>query len=289
MTRSAGTGAAFRCMRPCSGTSAWRSGMRGGRGSRADREPGVGGAGISRHGHGVAAVPQQVELVRCPVCRSGADLEHHRDSHGEAGEPRRRDRGAGCQRHRTGDRRDPPGVGRRDNISMCSKAILALCLPFLAAAADKGPPTAQAGNDSVTISATLYQGKDAVRQLLGSDLGGYFLVVKLEMTPKGPKPLAIDRDDFLLRSYNDGQKCQPYAPSQIAGRASLAVVPVGGGEVSARQGGPVFGAPGMGGQRLPGQEVGVGSTNGPPEIQAKVDDTSGAKDDPLLKLLKAKI
>ena len=174
---------------------------------------------------------------------------------------------------------------------MCRIAILALCLPLVAAAGsnNKEPPTGQAGNDSVTISATLYQGKDAVRQLLGSDLGGYFLVVKLEMTPKGAKPLAIDRDDFLLRSYNDGQKCQPYAPSQIAGRASLAVVPVGGGEVSARQGGPVFGAPGMGGQRLPGQEVGVGSTNGPPEIQAKVDDTSGAKDDPLLKLLKAKI
>lgn len=171
-------------------------------------------------------------------------------------------------------------------------AILALCLPLVAPASDKGPPTGQVANDSVAISATLYQGKDAVRELLGSDLGGYFVVVKVEMTPKGAKPLAIDRDDFLLRSYNDGQKCQPYAPSQIAGRAALAVVPVGGGAVRAEQGGPVFGAPvGMGmPQRLPGSQASVGSaTSGPEGVEARVDDNVSSKDDPLLAVLKAKI
>jgi len=114
----------------------------------------------------------------------------------------------------------------------------------------------------------------------------------VEMTPKGPKPLAIDRDDFLLRSYNDGQKCQPYAPSQIAGRASLAVVPVGGGDVAAeRAGGPVFGIPGMGmPTQLPGNQVGVGNTSKVPDhIEAKVNDDASSKDDPLLKLLKEKI
>ena len=131
-----------------------------------------------------------------------------------------------------------------------------------------------------------------MRELLGSDLGGYFIVVKVEMTPKGAKPLAIDRDDFLLRSYNDGQKCQPFAPSQIAGRASLAVVPVGGGSVRAdRGGGPVFGNPGTGmPQRLPGNQVGVGNVQGVSEgVEAKVNDDTSSKDDPLLKLLKAKI
>ena len=174
---------------------------------------------------------------------------------------------------------------------MYSKAILAICLPLVAAAADKGPPTAQGGNEHVTISATLYQGKDAVRGLLGSDLGGYFIVVKVEMTPKGSKPLAIDRDDFLLRSYNDGQKCQPYAPSQIAGRASLAVTPVGGGDVRAENSGPVFGIPGMGMPRqLPGRQTGVGNTQGVSEgVEAKVNDATSSKDDPLLKLLKDKI
>ena len=177
-------------------------------------------------------------------------------------------------------------------MSMHWKTILALCLPLVAAAAsDKQPPVGQAANDNVAISATLYQGKDAVRGLLGSDLGGYFIVVKVEMTPKGAKPLAIDRDDFLLRSYNDGQKCGPYAPSQIAGRASLAVVPVGGGSVRAEQGGPVFGMPGTGmPQRLPGSQVGVGNTSTVPDhIEAKVNDDASAKDDPLLALLKAKI
>ena len=131
-----------------------------------------------------------------------------------------------------------------------------------------------------------------MRGLLGSDLGGYFIVVKVEMTPKGSKPLAIDRDDFLLRAYNDGQKCAPYAPSQIAGRASLAVTPVGGGDVSAeRGGGPVFGIPGSGmPARLPGNQVGVGNTRGVSEgVEAKVNEDASSKDDPLLKLLKEKI
>ncbi len=176
-------------------------------------------------------------------------------------------------------------------MSMHRKAILALCLPLLAAASDKQPPVRQAANDNVAISATLYQGKDAVRGLLGSDLGGYFIVVKVEMTPKGAKPLAIDRDDFLLRSYNDGQKCQPYAPSQIAGRASLAVVPVGGGDVRAENTGPVFGIPGMGmPQQLPGSQVGVGNSSAVPDhMETKVNDDASSKDDPLLKLLKDKI
>ncbi len=171
-------------------------------------------------------------------------------------------------------------------------ALLAVCLPLVAPASDKQPPAGQAGNDSVAISATLYQGKDAVRELLGSDLGGYFVVVKVEMTPKGAKPLAIDRDDFLLRSYNNGQKCQPYAPSQIAGRAALAVVPVGGGDVRAEQGGPVFGAPtGVGGpQRLPGNQGAVGSSStGPDRLDVKVDDSTSSKDDPILKVLKERI
>jgi hypothetical protein len=176
-------------------------------------------------------------------------------------------------------------------MTMCRTAILALCLPLLAVSSDKQPkqpPAGQAANNVVAISATLYQGKDAVREQVGSDLGGYFMVVKVEMTPKGAKPLVVDRDDFLLRSYNDGQKCQPYAPSQIAGRAALAVVPVGGGAVQAGQSGPVFGVPGMS-LPMPGSPVGVGNVKSPDTIEAKVDDNAGSKDDPLLKVLKAKV
>ncbi len=176
--------------------------------------------------------------------------------------------------------------------AMQKAALLLLGLALLLAAADKQPPAAQGANDSVAISATLYQGKDAVRELLGSDLGGYFQIVKIELTPKGGKPLTIDRDDFLLRSYNDGQKCQPYAPTQIAGRASLAVVPVGGGEVRTQNDGPVFGGPvGTGPpQRLPGSRQTVGNSSaGPQGVEAKVDEGKGQKEDPILSVLKAKI
>ena len=171
-------------------------------------------------------------------------------------------------------------------------AILLLCVPVLAPASDKqAPPVAQATNNAVALSATLYDGKDAVRAQLGSDLGGYFIVVKVELTPKGPKPLVIDRDDFVLRSYNNGEKCQPYAPSQIAGRASLAVVPASSGGVGADRGGPVFGVPGLGmPQQLPGQGGSIGSTTaGVGGVEAKVDDGGSQKDDPVLAVLKARV
>jgi hypothetical protein len=163
-------------------------------------------------------------------------------------------------------------------------AVLVLALALAAPGSDKGPPTAQASNASVAIVATLYLGKDAVRDLLGTDLGGGFQVVKVQMTPKGAKPLNIDLDDFLLRSFNDGGKCQPYAPSQIAGRTSLAVVPVGGGGVRTEQG-PVFGIPG-GGIGMPRRSAG-NSTAGSTGVDTKTTDSG--KDDPVLKLLKEKV
>ena len=174
---------------------------------------------------------------------------------------------------------------------MYKTAILALSVPLLLSASAKPTPTpvARAANKSVAISATLYDGKDAVREQLGAELGATFIVVKVELTPQGPKPLLIDRDDFLLRSYNNGQKCQPFAPSQIAGRASLTVVPVGGGDTRAERPGPTFGIPGLG--RGPGNSPAVGnSTSGPTGIETRTnDDAANKKEDPMLAVLEAKV
>jgi hypothetical protein len=173
---------------------------------------------------------------------------------------------------------------------MYKKAILLVSLPLLLAAAEKPAPEAKGANAGVALSATLYNGKDAVREQLGSDLDGYFILVKVELTPKGDKPLVVSRDDFVLRSYKDGQWCQPYAPSQIAGRAELVVSPTGRGGVAAEQGGPVFGAPG--GIGMPGRLPGSTGTLGTPttddgSVQAKTE--TAAKEDPVLAVLKAKI
>ncbi len=174
---------------------------------------------------------------------------------------------------------------------MYNTAVLALSVPLLLSASAKPTPTpvAQAANKSVAISATLYDGKDAVREQLGAELGPTFIVVKVELTPQGPKPLAIDRDDFLLRSYNNGQKCQPFAPSQIAGRSSLSVVPVGGGDTRTERASPTFGIPGLG--RAPGNSPAVGnSTSGHTTVETRTnDDAANKKEDPILAVLEAKV
>jgi hypothetical protein len=160
-------------------------------------------------------------------------------------------------------------------------------------AADKGPPVAQAANDDLALTATLYYGKDAVREQLGSDLGGYFILVKVDLIPKGGKPIAVSRDDFLLRSYKDGQKSQPFAPTQIAGRSALVVSSTGGGGIGAEQGGPVWGGgPGIGGtpRRMPGSDGGFGSsTADTSSAQATVNNGGMQKEDPILAVLKEKI
>jgi hypothetical protein len=166
-------------------------------------------------------------------------------------------------------------------------------------AAEKKPPVAQAGNDQLQITATLYPDKEAVRQELGNDLGGYFIVMKVELLPKGGKALAVSRDDFLLRSFKDGQKSGPFEPSQIAGRGALVVstTSTGGGSMSQDRG-PVWGGiPGTGGrpQRLPGDRLPGGETSGggtaPGQTGAdsRVDSGDKTKDDPLLTELKTKI
>ncbi len=158
-------------------------------------------------------------------------------------------------------------------------------------AADKPPVTVQKANDHLALSATAYCTRDEVKQQIGSDLGGYFIVVSVTLTPKDGKPLAVDRDDFLLRSYKDGQKSGPFEPTQIAGRATLVVSSQGsGGGMAAESGGPSWG--GMGGppMRMPGSGGGFGSTTSDTD-SAKATVNAGAKDkeDPVLAVLKEKI
>jgi hypothetical protein len=165
---------------------------------------------------------------------------------------------------------------------------------LLLAAADKKPPVAETGNQRLGITATLYHDKEAVKEAVGSDLGGYFIVVRVELAPKDGQALNVLRDDFLLRSHSDGQKSGPFAPSQIAGRGALVVgrAVYGGGVAPNDPTGPVWGGiPGTGGmpQQLPQQGSGVGNMAG--EEGATVTAHSGAKDkeNPVLAVLKQKV
>lgn len=152
--------------------------------------------------------------------------------------------------------------------------------------AEKAPPAAEAANEKVQVRAWLYADAASLRRELGSDLGGYYTVVRLEITPKAGE-LAVAPDDFQLRSAKDGQRSGPLAPSQVAGRGALVVSSKGGGGLMAENPGPVWGGwPGPP-RRMGGESAIVGNTA---ESSPQATAQTGAKqpEDPLLAVLKSR-
>lgn len=83
--------------------------------------------------------------------------------------------------------------------------------------------TAQGENQDVILKVTLYMDPASVKDQLGTDLGAQFMLADVHFEPKYGKEIAIDRDDFVLRTDKDGEKTAPFAPSEIAGGATLVV------------------------------------------------------------------
>jgi len=153
------------------------------------------------------------------------------------------------------------------------------------------PPEARGENESVVITATLYAKPEAVKEVLGSDLGGHYIVVGVEVAPRFGKEVAINRDDFVLKTDRDGERSAPFAPSQIAGRGAMVIRQTGGGGATGMHDndGPIWGGyPGSPGppRRLGGD--GVGSAGAPAGAEAKTRTGSHEKEDPMLAVLKQK-
>jgi hypothetical protein len=165
---------------------------------------------------------------------------------------------------------------------------LTVIAALLWSAAGKKPPTGSAQNNAIAITSRLYNGRDAVRQILGIDVKADIVVVEVEITPKLRRTLRIDPDDFLLRSDKDGQKCPALAPSQIAGPA-LRVTTLAGGEgsIMGDRNGPVWGGVGGPPRRLPGDGGVLGNTPSD-ATQTGVGEVSQKTEDSLLATLKAK-
>lgn len=103
-------------------------------------------------------------------------------------------------------------------------SVLALAAALaLSAASKKAPPTSRAENEDLILTATLHLDPNDIKQLIGSDLGGHYIVVDVKIEPKYGKDIILDRDDFVLRTDKDGEHTQPYAASQIAGSGALVV------------------------------------------------------------------
>jgi hypothetical protein len=167
------------------------------------------------------------------------------------------------------------------------KAILALTFVSAAFAANKPSPTptVKTGNADVELTATLYVDKSSIQQLLGSDLGGYYVVLNVRLAPKNDEKIKVFRDDFQLRTDRDGERSKPFAASQIAGRGALVVTRTyEGGGVAAENGGPVFGG-GIGGLGVGG----IGNSGGTISNTSKVDSGAKNKENPLLAVLQEKI
>lgn len=165
-------------------------------------------------------------------------------------------------------------------------AAIGLMCGAVLCAGDKKVPLRSTENALVEVTATALADREAVKQELGSDLGGHYIVVKVRLAPIDGVKLAIHRDDFVLRTDKDGERTTPFAPSQIAGNAVLVV------STGASSGGTIMaGDPGGWGPYGPlgGGGIGVGGSGGGTEARATMKSGSKDKVDPMLDVLKEKI
>ena len=150
-------------------------------------------------------------------------------------------------------------------------------------AAKRVTGAARGENNDVILNVTLYADVESVKEALGDDLGGHYVVVQVKVEPKYTKEIVIDRDDFILRTDKDGERTKPMAPSQISGGGSLVLTGVQGpgGQNAERSRGWSIGGMGMGGGS------GTAGPTDPANVTAKMED--GEKDNPLKKMLEAKV
>jgi len=127
-------------------------------------------------------------------------------------------------------------------------------------------------NDVVEITATAIADPESVKEVLGSDLGGHYILMDVHLVPKEGRKVAVRLDDFVLRTDKDGEKTGPFLPGQIAGRGSIVVTVTGSG------GGNSWGVGPM--------SMGTADIK---EAHTTVKSGSGEKPDPILEVLKQKI
>jgi hypothetical protein len=164
-------------------------------------------------------------------------------------------------------------------------AISLVFVSILPGAAKKTTATARGENEDLILNVTIYTDPAAVKEALGDDLGGHYIVAQVKVEPKYTKEIVIDRDDFLLRTDKDGDRTKPMAPSQVAGNGGLVLTrTVGpGGDGAERSRGWSMGGPfGMGG--------GAGRGADPGSVKATMEEgDKDKKETPLKKMLDSKV
>jgi hypothetical protein len=100
------------------------------------------------------------------------------------------------------------------------------CVLTLAAAlgaASKPPVTGRGENQNVIVTATIYSAPEEIEALLGAPLYGDFLVAEVTVEPKSSQAVALDPDDFTLRTDKSGEHTGPLAANQVVGRDAFVI------------------------------------------------------------------
>jgi len=172
------------------------------------------------------------------------------------------------------------------------RAVVLLLAVAMSAAAPKAPPTGRGESESIEVTASLYSEREAIKELVGTDLDGHYTVIEVRVASRFGREIDVRRDDFVLRTEKDGERSGPFAPSQIAGNGALVVSPGGisGGGTMVGPSGPAWGGvPGTNSRprRLGGE--GAGSGGEAVQAQTKAESGEGRKAPPLQKLLEEKL
>ncbi len=141
---------------------------------------------------------------------------------------------------------------------------------------DKKPqksPVRSGENDVVELTATALADPESVKQALGSDLGGHYILMDVQIVPKEGRKVPIHLDDFVLKTDKDGERTTPFVPGQIAGRGSIVVTQD---------------HPGGNGTSFGIGPMSMGTAN-ITEAHAAVKSGANEKPDPILDVLKQKI
>jgi hypothetical protein len=166
-------------------------------------------------------------------------------------------------------------------------ALLLLPALLLPAASKNTIGSGRGENEDVVITATLHIDPADIKEMIGDDLGGHYMVAVVKVEPKYGKDIVVDRDDFTLRTDKDGEKATPYSGSQIAGSGALIIA-----QESRNEG---IASPGWTGVKVP--VVKGGGASKPKAADGDKSDKPAAAppapeekaDNPLKKTLDAKI
>lgn len=162
---------------------------------------------------------------------------------------------------------------------MAARLFVLLCLFsfILPAASKKTVATAKGENEDFILTVTLHIDPADVKEVIGSDLDGHFIVADVKVDPKYGKEVAVDRDDFQLRSDKDGEKSKPFAASQIAGQGALVLSDEDGVKPEKSRG-----------WSMGGIGMGVGGGGTAPASAKKATMKNDDKENPLKKILDEK-